>query len=394
MTTCQTHGSTPISVVIPCLNEAGSIAICVERARQSLRESGLEGEVVVADNSSTDNSAILAANAGARVVSVPRRGYGNALRAGIQAARNELVVIGDGDLTYDFAEISRLLQPILSGDADLVLGNRLKGRMEPGAMPWTHQYFGTPFLTWILNRLYGLKVADSQSGMRAFRLDAIRRLGLRAEGMEFASEMLARSARAGLRVAEVPINYARVHTGRATHLRPLRDGWRHVRFLLLFGPFGFFLYPGLFSTAVGVLLIGAAVGQPVISGHKVSFHFAIFGGMLALVGIQTIILGVSARTYSAIQGYVTEGFIPRLVSGEMKWRSVAGAGAALALLGTLGALFVLVSWLRGRLGPLVPADTVAAVLSSTLIVLGFQLCFLALLMELMQTRAAKREIHE
>jgi glycosyltransferase involved in cell wall biosynthesis len=380
--TSQRLEKPPVSVIIPCLDEAGTVGACVSRAREALAALGGGGEIIVADNGSSDDSAARAQAAGARVVAVPRRGYGNALRAGIAAARHPVAVVGDADGSCDFAEIPALVEPIANGEADLVIGNRRAGRARPA---------GASILAWLLNRLYGLAIHDGQCGFRAFRLDCIRALDLRAEGMEVGTEMLAKAARARLRIAEMPVRQGRAPRRRAPRLRRVRRSWRHARFLLLFGPLRLYLVPGLTGLALGVGLLAAGVFEPVVAGHRLSFHFSIVGGMLALLGAQIIGLGVYARAQAILQGGATGHEFARFIAHGKGRRQVAQSGAGLALIGISALVLVAVQWMRGHMGPL-PADLSAtAILGSTLVVLGFQLCFWSLLLEVLEVRGRATE---
>ena len=231
-----------VSVVMPCLNEEATIGRCVAKAWRGIELAGVPGEVIVADNGSTDRSPEIAAAAGARVIHQPKRGYGNAYLAGFAAARGRYLVMGDADDTYDFGEVGRFIVPLREGGYDYVLGSRFKGKILPGAMPWHHRWIGNPVLTWILNRLFGLHASDAHSGMRAFTREAYERMRLQSPGMEFASEIVINAAKARLRVTEVPITY--YPREGESKLRSFRDGWRHLRYMLLYSPDWLFLAPG------------------------------------------------------------------------------------------------------------------------------------------------------
>ena len=242
-----------VSVVIPCLNEANSIGYCVEKAIAAFQAAGLRGEVVVADNGSTDGSIELAEKLGARVVHAEQKGYGAALQAGIRASHGKFIVMGDADDSYDFTEVPRFVEAWRKG-FDVVMGNRFKGEIKPGAMPWHHKYIGNPILSGVLNLLFHANIGDSHCGMRGFSRQAIRSLSLRSPGMEFASEMVIRAAQQRLRIGEVPTSLRPDGRGRRPHLRTWRDGWRHLRFMLLFSPAWLFVVPGLLVTALGLAL--------------------------------------------------------------------------------------------------------------------------------------------
>ncbi len=326
-----------VSVVMPCLNEEASVGDCVRAARAGLSRLGLAGEVVVVDNDSTDSSAARAAAAGARVVAERRRGYGNAYLTGFAAARGRIIVMGDADSSYDFTAIDALVTPLLRGEADYVLGSRLGGQILPGAMPWLHRYIGNPVLTAILNRLFGVRASDAHSGMRAFTLDAYARMALRSEGMELASEIVVAAARAELRCAEVPITY-HPRVG-ASKLDSVRDGWRHLRFMLLLAPRHLFVLPGLLLLGLGLLgqaslLVAAATDPARVAGgpgvHGAWEPYGYYGTLLclvaALVGGQLVLLGAFADAHHGRVGWRMPGQRPpRLV----RWPLTPGRGGFL-----------------------------------------------------------------
>jgi glycosyltransferase involved in cell wall biosynthesis len=278
--------SIEVSVVMPCLNEEKSVGVCVEKAIAGIAASGRVGEVIVCDNGSSDNSVEVAEAAGASVVREPARGYGNAYMTGFRAARGKLIVMGDSDDSYDFTQLNVLVDKIGEG-FDYVLGSRFGGEIRQGAMTWSHRYIGNPILTAVLNRFFGLKSSDAHSGMRAFTREALDRMALRCEGMEFASEIVVKAARANLRVAEVPIVYhPRIGESK---LNTMRDGWRHLRFLLLLSPIYLFLIPGMAMFTAG------AVGQGIdltIGGRGASTNLSILSALLAVTGVVTIIFGI------------------------------------------------------------------------------------------------------
>jgi hypothetical protein len=280
-----------LSVVMPCLNEEASVGLCVRKAWEGIRRSGLRGEVIVVDNGSTDASVAVATAAGARVIHQSRRGYGNAYLKGFSAARGRIIVMGDSDDSYDFAVIPDLIRPLADG-YDYVLGSRFAGQIRPQAMTWSHRWIGNPVLTAILNGLFRLRVSDAHSGFRAFTRDALDRLALQSEGMELASEIVVKAARANLRVTEIPITY-HPRIGQSK-LNSLRDGWRHLRFLLLLSPDYLFVVPGALCAALGVLgqlPLLALPGSPRLLLGKVML------ALLTLVGSQLLTLGLFAKTY-------------------------------------------------------------------------------------------------
>ncbi|WP_448592019.1 glycosyltransferase family 2 protein [Thermoflexus hugenholtzii] len=386
-----------ISVVIPCLNEERSIGTVVRRARQALEAMGVAGEVIVADNGSTDRSAEIARAEGARVVHVPFRGYGSALQGGIQAARGRYIVIGDADGSYDFGEMPTLIARLREG-YDLVIGSRFMGTILPGAMRWTSR-IGNPIVTALLNSLFGLRVTDSQSGMRAFTREAYRHLRLHATGMEFASEMLIQAARAGLRIAEVPITFHPDQRGRPPHLHPLRDGWRHLKLMLIYSPTVLFLIPGGLLMGIGMLLMASQLLAPIeqslyIGPVRMDFHWAILGSMLVLSGYQVIQAHFMARIYSVTHRFqepdrlLEAGF--RLLNAER-----ALLLSLMAILIGLGMnAGVLWRWLREGYGPLVSGHTRQVIFGATLIALGIESFFSAFLFSLLGDAYKRLRVNE
>lgn len=337
-----------VSVVLPCFNEAAAIAATVAEARRGLAEAGVAGEVLVVDNGSTDGSAGLALTAGARVVDEPRRGYGAALAAGISAARGDTIVMADADRTYDLERLGDLLAP-LAGGADLVIGARLRGEIAAGAMPRLHRYLGTPVLSRALMIAGGTRVSDSQSGYRAFRRQTMLDLGLRARGMEFASEMLFRAGRADLSVVEVPSGY-RQRLGESK-LSPLGDGWRHLQLLLLLAPHLSLILPGLLATAFGLGL--GAISLVTARGIEVAGvrWLPIFlGPMLLILGVQATFLGCLAAHRSALTPVRLRRALDWL-DGPGAMGRVLGGFALVALLGIVIDAALLMLWLAGRSGP-------------------------------------------
>ena len=282
-----------VSVVIPCLNEAASIERCVERARQAFVGQDWKGEVIVADNGSDDGSAELARKSGALVVHEPRRGYGSAYLAGFAAATGDYIVMVDADLTYDFGDIPRFVDQ-LDGGADFVMGNRMKG-IQPGAMPWLHRYIGNPMLTGVLNLFFRTGVRDAHCGMRAVRREALPRLDLRTKGMEFASEMVIRAGKERLEIAEIPIHY---HPREGeSKLSSWRDGWRHLRFLLVHSPTWLFIVPGAVMAMLGTLVALTVLGRIEVLGRAWDLHSMVAGALLMIVGTQVLALGLCAHAY-------------------------------------------------------------------------------------------------
>ena len=297
-----------LTILMPCLNEAETIARCVDKARGFLSARGVAGEVLVADNGSSDGSQAIAEAHGARVIGVPERGYGAALIGGIAAARGRFVIMGDADDSYDFAALMPFVERLRAG-ADVVMGNRFQGGIAAGAMPALHRYLGNPGLSFLGRLFFGVRTGDFHCGLRGFDRDRVRVLDLRTTGMEFASEMVVRAALAAYRIEEVPTTLSPDGRSRPPHLRPWRDGWRHLRFLLIYSPRWLFLYPGLAILLAG--MIGTAVllpGAVSIAGIVFDLHTFIVSCFAILVGLQSITFAVIARKYAAQRGLVRRCF--------------------------------------------------------------------------------------
>lgn len=369
------HQSIEFSVVIPCLNEARTLGRCIRAAQDALHTHGIRGEVIVADNGSTDGSQEIARGLGARVVPVATKGYGSALDGGIRAARGRYILMADGDDSYDFGELDRFLTPLRDGN-DLVMGNRFRGEIQPGAMPWKNRYFGNPVLSRLGRLLFATPCGDFHCGIRAFSKDAYERMNLRMPGMEFASEMVMQASLQGMRIAEVPATLRKDGRGRPPHLRPWRDGWRHLRLMLLHAPRWLFVYPGLLCLAVALVLLGAGFTAPVSAGLVVA------GFGLAVLGTQALGLSVLARQLA-----VREGLLPpsRLSPGRFfNFEMGAVIGAPAMALG--GASFVGLA-LAGLVA------TPWAALSAGMSILGTQfacLCCVSSLMALPKQKEAQK----
>jgi glycosyltransferase involved in cell wall biosynthesis len=367
-----------ISVVMPCLNEERSVAICVGKAWEGIRRAGLRGEVIVVDNGSSDGSVPAAEAAGARVVHHPLRGYGNAYREGFSAARGRIIVMGDSDDTYDFTAIPELIRPIDEG-SEYVLGSRFTGKIHKKAMTWSHRYIGNPLLTAVLNLLFGLRVTDAHSGYRAITRSALDKLALQCEGMEFASEIVVKAARAGLRTAEVPITYdPRIGVSK---LNSFRDAWRHMRYLLMLSPDYLFVVPGIIFTAAGLL------GQIALSGMSGSSYVLIAKVMLALValgGSQLLTLGLFAKVYAKGMGLENRSRVSDWVEKTFTLEHGLVVGTALAALGVMLVIYGLVA----NLGPVAAGGTSTSVTILGLlgVVLGGKLWFDAFFLSIVLLR--------
>ena len=370
-----------LSVVMPCLNEAATIGVCVRKAKASLKRLGIRGEIVVADNGSTDGSIEIAKSLGARVVRVELRGYGEALLAGFDAARGRYILMGDSDDSYDFSEIDGFIDRLRAGD-ELVMGTRLRGRILPGAMPWKNRYIGNPLLTWMLRRIYKSPVSDAHCGMRAVTKSAYKRMSMRSPGMEFASEMVVKAAKLGLLTSEVPITFHRDGRGRAPHLRPFRDGWRHVKLLLIYSPTALFLVPGGVLVLSGISLMVTQLFAPVdqpssFLGFRLDFHWAILGSFLTLVGYQLILIHFFARVYSVTHRLREPDRMLGWALRVFTLNRVLILASLMVVIGLVLDVIVVWGWLRTDFGPLVSGHTRLFILGSTLLALGLQTTFSA-----------------
>jgi glycosyltransferase involved in cell wall biosynthesis len=376
-----------LSVVMPCLNEEESVAPCVRAALEGIAKSGLRGEVIVCDNGSTDRSVERAEAAGARVVHQPHKGYGNAYLKGFAASRGQIVVMGDSDMTYDFTELDKLVEPLVADEADYCLGSRFGGEILPGAMTFSHRYIGNPVLTAILNRFFGLRSSDAHSGMRAFTRDAVERMGLRCEGMEFASEIVIKAAVAGLRVTERPIQY-HPRVGE-TKLRTFRDGWRHLRFMLLLAPNWMFVYPGVLLFGLGMVgQIGLLGGDFNIGSHHLDVHFSVLFALLSVLGFQSGIFGMFAHGYADVLGMPAKGKVARWVEEDFTLERGLFVGV-LFFVGGLGVdIWVLIDWLRHNMGELNAIRQ--ALMAMTFMILGVNLVFASFFLGLLKVRVRTR----
>ncbi len=358
-----------VSVVLPCLNEEGAIGICIGKIREVFAREGLAGEIIVVDNGSTDRSAAVAAAAGARVVLEARKGYGSAYLRGLREARGRLVVIGDSDNTYDFNEIPLFLEPLRSGRADLVIGSRFRGRMQKGAMSWSHRYLGNPVLSGIFRLFFRTRLSDIHCGMRAFTREAYQAMQLRTLGMEFASEMVFSALNRDLRIVEVPVSYA-PREGESK-LSPLYDAWRHLRFMLLYCPVWLYFVPGAAGFTVGMALLLMLVRGPVLFwGHNWDVHLMVFASVLSILFYQILHLGVYAHTFAIQQGFVKYDPLTRFFQRTFNLERGIALGGAIGAAGFGLLLFIFFEWFGKDFGALERVRE--ALLGLTLVVIGLQ----------------------
>ncbi len=366
-----------LSVVLPCLNEAETLEVCIRKAQQTMQEAGIRGEVIVADNGSSDGSIEIGERLGARVVHVVAKGYGNALMGGIGAAAGKYIVMGDADASYDFGHIPRFLEQLRNG-ADLVMGNRFRGGIEKGAMPALHKYFGNPALTWIGRLFFRSRVVgDFYCGLRGFRRDAYQRMGLRTTGMEFATEMVVKSTLLNLRIAEVPTTLSPDGRSRPPHLRTWRDGWRTLRFFLLYSPRWLFLYPGIALMVIGgVLGLWLLPAQRTVGPVTFDVHTLLYAAAFVLLGFQSISFAVFTKLFA-----ISEGLHPPDATLDRLFRYITlevglAVGALLAMVGLGASVFAVAGWGARNFGLLDYPHTMRIVIPAALfLTLGAQCVF-------------------
>lgn len=375
-----------LSIVMPCLNEAETLETCIRKALSALDAHGINGEVVIADNGSTDGSQEIATRLGARVVNVTARGYGSALMGGITGARGTFVIMGDADDSYDFTAIMPFVEKLRDG-YDLVMGNRFQGGIKPGAMPPLHRYLGNPVLTGIGRLFFASPSGDFHCGLRGFRRDAVLAMHLRTTGMEFASELVVKATLFKLKITEVPVTLSPDGRSRPPHLRSWRDGWRHLRFLLMYSPRWLFLYPGLLLIAVGV-----ATGAWLLPGPKrlgamtLDVHTLLYSASAIVIGFQSVIFALFARIFA-----ITEGMLPEDVTLTKLFRFInlekgLVLGVTLMLVGIVGSLLAVSDWTERSFGPLEPGHTLRLIIPAAVaLILGSQITLSSFFLSILGT---------
>jgi glycosyltransferase involved in cell wall biosynthesis len=365
-----------LSIVMPCLNEAETLATCIAKAQASLQEPGMRGEVIVADNGSIDGSQTIAAAMGARVVSVKAKGYGNALLGGIAAARGIYVIVGDADDSYDFSEVGRFVEQLRLG-YELVMGNRFKGQIKRGAMPALHRYLGNPLLSGIGQLFFHSPCGDFHCGLRGFRRDVVTRLNLQTTGMEFASEMVVKASLHRLRIVEVPITLSPDGRSRPPHLRSWRDGWRHLRFLLLYSPSWLFFYPGMLLMLIGLLIgVWLLPGPHIVHGIIFDIHTLLYAAMAIVIGFQSVIFAAFTKIFAINAGLLPEDLRMRRLFHRISLEIGLLVGACLLISGLASSIYAFSYWKILSFGPLNPVKTLRVVIpAATLLALGCQVVF-------------------
>jgi len=381
-----------LSIVMPCLNEAETLETCISKAKGFLQKSGMRGEIIIADNGSTDGSLELAEKAKVKIVHVAEKGYGSALLGGIEAARGEFVIMGDADDSYDFSDLSRFVEALEAG-YDLVMGNRFKGGIKPGAMPLLHRYLGNPVLSWLARLFFKSDIGDFHCGLRGLRRDAILALNLQTTGMEFASEMIVKATLRGLKIKEVPtILYPDGRT-RPPHLRTWSDGWRHLRFLLLYSPRWLFFYPGLALTVLGILISAFLLPGPRRVGNvTLDINTLMYASLLTIVGVQAVLFSLFTTVFGVNAGLLprdplTEQFVQRIGLEKGILLSLG-----MILLGFASSIGALVYWSQNLFGEIDPTFSMRLVIpGAVLFTLGFQALFASFFLSILNTKLRIRK---
>jgi len=380
-----------VSIVIPCLNEAETIEGVVREVQAAVEKNGLSAEVIVADNGSSDGSQQIAARLGAKVISVVERGYGSALRGGIFAARGRYIIMGDADGSYDFSSIGTFVDKLRQGN-DFVMGNRFKGGIQPGAMPWKNQWIGTPALSRIANLFYRTGIGDVNCGLRAFTKPAFVKMNLQTTGMEFASEMVVKASLHRLRIAEVPTILRPDMRTRRPHLNPWRDGWRHLRFMLLYTPAWLFLVPGAAMFVVGV--IGSALllpGPLRIGAAAFDIHTLLLMAFLIIVGYQVIVFAVSTRTFATETGLLPPSPVLSGLYRYVRLETGLLLGGLATLVGLAGVLIAAIAWSRVGFQQLDPDSTMRQLIPAVVLLsIGVQTVFASFFLSMLGLHTSQR----
>ncbi|WP_242719038.1 glycosyltransferase family 2 protein [Microcoleus vaginatus] len=363
-----------LSILMPCLNEAETLEICIEKAQKFLRELDIAGEVIIADNGSTDGSQAIATRMGARVVPVATKGYGSALMGGIIAARGVYIIMGDADDSYNFSNLGAFVNKLREG-FDLVMGNRFQGGIKPGAMPPLHKYLGNPVLTWVGQLFFASPVGDFHCGLRGFRRDSILKLDLQTTGMEFASEMVVKASLYTLRIAEVPTVLSPDGRSRPPHLRTWRDGWRHLRFLLLYSPRWLFLYPGTALMIWGlIIVVWLLPGTQKIGSISFDVHTLLYGAIAIIIGFQAVTFAFFTKVFAISEKLLPEDPKLNKIFRYVTLETGLIVGVTLILIGIVGSFLSLTIWKQTAFGSLDPSKTLRLVIPSlTCLTVGLQM---------------------
>lgn len=368
-----------VSVILPCLNEEKAIGQCIDKIKEVFKKHNIDGEIIIVDNGSQDNSIKISREKGAKVVEQKIKGYGAAYLKGLATAQGKYIIMGDADNTYDFYDIPLFLKELRQG-YDLVIGSRFKGKILKNAMPWANRYIGNPILTGLLNIFYGAKISDAHSGFRGLRREILERLNLKTTGMEFASEMIVEALRKNLRIKEIPITY--YPRSGESKLKPISDAWRHIRFLLLFSPTYLFFIPGLLLFIGGIILLFLIGWEKlIIFGHKFDTHAMVFSSIIALCGYQILHLGLYAKTYSFLEGFTEQDFLLKIFYKIFSLERGILAGTIIFLTGIIIVSYITWKWILSGFGPL--EEIRLSLIGMIFIVIGIQNIFSSFLLSLL-----------
>jgi glycosyltransferase involved in cell wall biosynthesis len=376
-----------LSIVMPCLNEAETLETCIRKARLFLSENSIQGEVIIADNGSTDGSQEIAAKAGARVVNVSQKGYGSALMGGIEAAQNEFIIMGDADDSYDFTSLQLFVTALQDG-AELVMGNRFKGGIMPGAMPVLHRYLGNPVLSWLARLFFRSSIGDFHCGLRGFRRQAMLSLNLQTTGMEFASEMVVKATLRKLKMVEVPTVLYPDGRSRPPHLRTWPDGWRHLKFLLLYSPRWLFFYPGIFLVIFGALTSAILLPGPVAMGNfTLDINTLMYASLFIIMGVQSILFYLFTHIFGVNTGLLPPDDITGRVIRQLSLEKGLLVSLGMILIGFVSSVGALIYWGEHQFGPIDPTLSMRLVIpGAVLFTLGFQIFFASFFIGILDTK--------
>lgn len=379
--------SVELTVLMPCLNEAETLEVCIRKAKHCMESLNVDGEVLIADNGSTDGSQELAQRAGARVVAVKDRGYGAALKGGINAAAGRYIIMADADDSYDFTGLEPFLNKLRDG-YDLVMGNRFKGGIKEGAMPPLHRYLGNPVLSFIGRLFFRSPIGDFHCGLRGYSKAAVERMALQTTGMEFASEMVVKASLLKMKIAEVPTTLSPDGRSRPPHLRSWRDGWRHLRFLLMYSPRWLFYYPGLIMMLIGLSLCGLIWFTPLQIGNvKLDIHTMLYAAAMVIVGFQAVLFAIFTKQFAIQEGLLPSDKKMIVISRWLNLERVLIFGLLICAFGVGATIYALIQWSRSNFGELNPQTTMRTVIAAVLALsIGIQLCFAGFFTSILRLR--------
>ncbi len=372
---------------MPCLNEAETLPTCIRKARNFLDTNHITGEIIIADNGSTDGSVAVAEEMGTRVMHVEQKGYGNALRGGFEAAQSSYIIMGDADDSYDFSELKAFVDALEDG-FDLVMGNRFQGGIKKGAMPFLHQYLGNPVLSWIARLFFNSEIGDFHCGLRGLRKEVLPSLNLQTTGMEFASEMIVKATMKGLKVKEVPVILYPDGRSRPPHLRTWSDGWRHLRFLLLYSPRWLFLYPGAFLTILGVLVSVFLLGGPrKMGGLTLDINTLLYAAFLIILGVQSVLFSLFTYVFGVNAELLPKDSLTEKILRQIGLEKGILISLGMILLGFASSVGALVYWGENFFGPIDPTVSMRLVIpGAVLFTLGFQTLFASFFVGVLTTK--------